>query len=87
MILKMYSIRDSKAEVYNTPFYQRSHGEAERAFTQLVGDDKSTVSKFPEDYDLYYLGTWDDQTGKGEVLDTPQHVVKAINVKKTLNAI
>jgi len=30
---KIFSIKDSKAEVYNTPFVQNSMGEAERAFT------------------------------------------------------
>lgn len=78
MILKIFSIRDQKSEVYNTPFYQKTHGEAERNFQQLVSDDKSTISKFPEDFDLYYLGEYDDNTGLTKSLDTPQHVAKAI---------
>lgn len=78
MILKIFSIRDQKSEVYNTPFYQKTHGEAERNFQQLVSDDKSTISKFPEDFDLYYLGEYDDNTGVTKPLDTPQHVAKAI---------
>lgn len=81
MISKIFTIRDSKAEVFNTPFYAKTHGEAERSFSQLVRDPKSTVSQFPEDYDLYYLGTYDDQTGKAEWLDTPQHLQKAVSVK------
>lgn len=81
MELKIYSIRDSKAEIYNTPFFQKTHGEAERNFMQLVNDDKSTVGKFPEDFDLYYLGTYDDQTGKLSALETPQHQIKAVNLK------
>jgi len=80
MILRMYSVRDAKAEVFNPPFYQKTHGEAERTFAQLVRDPKSTVSQFPEDYDLYYLGTYDDQAGKVQSLDTPQHVQKAVSV-------
>lgn len=81
MVLKVYSIRDAKAEVFNTPFYQKTHGEAERSFQQLVNDEKSTVHKFSEDFDLYYLGQYDDQTGKFESLDTPQHMQKAIAFK------
>lgn len=74
----MYSIRDAKAEVYNSPFYQKTHGEAERNFRQLIHDEKSMVAKYPEDYDLYYLGEYDDNTGLIKALDTPQHVAKAI---------
>jgi len=79
--LKAFSIRDAKAETFNQPFFQKTHGEAERSFQQLVRDPKSTVSQFPEDYDLYYLGTYDDQKGVFEPLDTPQHLQKAVNVK------
>lgn len=81
MQLKIYSIRDSKADLYNPPFYQKTHGEAERSFAQLTKDSKSTISQFPEDYDLYYLGTYDDLTGKIEVLDSPQHIIKAVNIQ------
>ncbi len=38
------------------------------------------VAKYPEDYDLYYIGEYDDQTGKIESLQSPQHVVKATAV-------
>lgn len=81
MILKAFSIRDSKAEVFNTPFFQKTHGEAERSFKQLIQDEKSMLSKYPEDYDLYYLGEYDDNTGKLVTLDTPQHLHKAIQLK------
>lgn len=78
---RIYTIRDSKAEIFNQPFYYNTHGEAERAFKQLVMDEKSSISKFPEDYDLYYLGLYDDNSGKIESLDTPQHVIKAVNLR------
>ena len=49
MQLKMYSVRDSKAETFHPPFYKRTHGEAERDFQALAHDEKSQVSKFPGD--------------------------------------
>ena len=64
MVLKTFTIRDSKGEFYSPPFLQKTHGEAERSFKQLVQDQRSQVSKFPEDYDLYYIGEFDDNTGK-----------------------
>jgi hypothetical protein len=80
MMLKMYSVRDQKAEIFNTPFYKKTHGEAERDFKTLVNDPKSVVAQYPEDYDLWYLGEYCDQTGSFKTLDTPQHVTKAVNV-------
>lgn len=80
MKLKIYSIRDSKAEIFNTPFYQKTHGEAERNFRSLVNDDKSQVHKYPEDYALWYLGEYDDNTGAFQTLDQPQHILNAVQV-------
>ena len=78
MILKVFSIRDAKAEIYNTPFYQKTHGEAERNFRSVTNDEKSTINKNPEDFDLYYLGEYDDNKGTFVALDTPQHCLKAV---------
>lgn len=82
MHYKMFSIRDQKAEIFTPPFYKKTHGEAERDFNSLVNDSKSTVSQFPDDFDLYYVGDYDDQTGVVKSLDTPQHVIKAVHVKR-----
>lgn len=78
MILKVFSIRDAKAEVFNQPFFKKTHGEAERDFSALCKDEKSMPSQFPEDFDLYFLGEYDDQNGLLLSLDTPQHVIKAV---------
>lgn len=84
MELKAYSIRDTKAEVFNTPFFQKTHGEAERSFRQLVSDNKSMPSLYPEDYDLYYIGTYNDITGLVSPTETPQHIMKAVNAKNAI---
>jgi len=85
MQLKIYTIRDSKGEFYGPPFFQKTHGEAERSFHTLVNDPKSNVNTYPEDFDLYHLGEYDDQTGKIRPLDTPSHIIKAIALKTTVN--
>lgn len=77
MVLKMFSIRDRKSDVFNTPFFQPTHGAAERAFKTLVRDEKSTVSQYPEDFDLYYLGDYDDNQGRCESIEVPQLVMSA----------
>lgn len=85
MRLKLYSIRDSKGEVFHPPFYQKTHGEAERSFNKLVHDEKSMIAQYPEDYDLYFHGEFDDQTGIFETLQTPQHIIKAVMLKSKRN--
>lgn len=82
MILKMYTIRDAKIGAFRAPFFQNTHGEAERSFMTAVNDPQSQLHAYPEDFDLYYLGDYDDQSGTFQGLDTPQHVAKAITVVK-----
>lgn len=80
MVLKMFSIRDTKGEIYNNPFFQKTAGEAQRSFKSLVNDDKSSIKRYPEDYHLYYLGEYDDQTGKFAPLDAPVHQCSGVDV-------
>ena len=83
MVLKAFSVYDDKAKTFNTPFYKHTHGEAERDFKTAVNEvrEGNNLNKYPEDYDLFFIGEYDDQTGKFEALSTPQHVCKAVMVK------
>lgn len=80
---KCYSIRDDKSQVYNRPFFNATHGEAERTLHSLVNDEKSMISQYPSDFSLYYVGTYDDNTGRFEPCD-PQHIAHASSLKKTV---
>jgi len=78
MLHQIFTIRDNKAEFFHPPFFQRTYGEAERNFRQLAHDGKSTISQNPEDFDLYHVGEYDDQTGKIDPIP-PKHIIKAVN--------
>lgn len=80
MLTKVYSIRDQKAQVFNSPWFAKTHGEAERNFRSLVNDEKSMVHQYPLDFDLYYLGDYDTDSGKLMPLDAPQHIMQAISL-------
>jgi hypothetical protein len=79
MKLKAFSIRDQKAEIFNTPYFNKTMGEAERNFAQAVNDSKTMLNKYPEDFDLYYLGEYDDQKGTVAWEETPKHIAKAVS--------
>jgi hypothetical protein len=87
MLYKMYTIHDSKAEIFHPPYVKHSHGEAERDFTTAVNDERTNMNKYPEDFNLYYVGSWDDNTGKAELLDSPQHIIKAIQCIRPLSDV
>lgn len=80
MQLKMYSIRDAKADIFHPPFFKNTHGEAERDFEMLAKDPNSTIHKFPEDYDLWYLGTYDNSSAVMSCVKAPEPVTSASSV-------
>lgn len=75
MKLCIYSILDSKAQVFGTPFAQINDEVAERTCRQLVLDQEHQMSKSPEDYSLYRLGEFNDDVGNIEALPLPKAVV------------
>lgn len=63
MKTKLFSIYDSKAKSYLTPFHQLNEALAIRAVTECVNDPTHPLSKNLGDYTLFELGEFDDQTG------------------------
>ena len=61
--MKLYSIYDAKANTYCAPFECVSNGVAIRQLMDLVSDAKTTVSRYPEDFSLYFVGDFDTDTG------------------------
>lgn len=63
MVTNMYSVRDKKARVYHRPFYSLTDGQATRELQLAMGQDKSLAS-YPEDFALWWVGRWNDETGE-----------------------
>ena len=61
--MKVYSIYDGAVKAFMRPFMGMSHGDAIRAFKDLASDAQHPVGKHPEDYSLFHVGHFDDQTG------------------------
>lgn len=64
MKLEYYSIRDVKSSRFMNPFSAVNKELAERViYLQLNDDHSSLVTAFPADFELYFIGTFDDSTG------------------------
>lgn len=59
---KVFSIYDSKIEAFMQPFFSPSKGSAIRALTDLLMDAKHPIAKHPEDYTLFELSEWCDDS-------------------------
>lgn len=59
----LFSVFDSKAGVFSNPFTSQNKFTAIRDFQDAVNDVNSMIHKYPDDYILYQLGAFCDDSG------------------------
>lgn len=72
----MLAVRDRAADVFGQPFFQTSIGGAIRSFSDEINrkGDNNMLAQHPEDFDLYELGSYDDNAADFEILAKPRQV-------------
>lgn len=63
MELLAYAIYDTKAEVFDRPFYVQNDQVAIRSLADALADGRSPLAKHAPDYCLFCLGSFNDHTG------------------------
>lgn len=66
MRYKILTVRDRAIDTYAQPFFTSSIGGAIRSFADEINraNENNQLNKHPEDFDLFALGEFDDQTGE-----------------------
>jgi len=59
----IFCVHDAKASAHLPPFFLPTAGMAVRAISDCVNDPSHAFGQHPEDYTLFQLGSFDDQTG------------------------
>lgn len=75
MKLMIYSVYDKKTNVYFPPNFAQNDADVLRQFRLRFQDEKNIVHHYPEDYDIYRIGEFDDWKGKIEPEDQPIFIV------------
>ena len=79
MIQNAYSIKDAKANVFSAPFFQLNDQVAQRSFEQASNDANTTIHQNPQDFSLYRLAQFDDQSGELHAEKQPYYLSTATN--------
>lgn len=84
MKLKVCAVHDEMAKAYMRPMFVPAKGLAIRSFLDEANrpDKENTLYQHPEDFALYYLGEWDEETGEFETLANPELLMSGRNAKK-----
>lgn len=78
MILKVFSVYDTKTETYMRPFFDSAVGSALRSFGDIAKDSSHVIGQHPTDFALFHLGEWDDKKAVFSPLTAPHHLANAI---------
>ena len=91
MILNAYAVHDDKGLIFARPFFMPTHGQAMRAFGESCQDPNSMPMKYPSDFRLYFIGTFDEETATLSSLGKPPELLASaleyvkINLETGLN--
>ena len=78
--MMVFTVRDAVADRFLEPFFLPNEGTARRSFSEAVNSPGHQFNKYPEDYALYVIGSFDEEAG---VL-TPCEARKLVNAGNVL---
>lgn len=78
MILKIFTVYDSKIGAYLPPIYLQSTGHAMRQFEDSVNEEGHAFNKHPADYTIFELGSFDDSNSQFTLLDAKVPLATAV---------
>lgn len=76
---KIFTVHDSKADAYLTPFYCPTTAVAIRSFTAAAQDSAHDFHRYAADYTLFELGYWNEQGGTISLLESKINLGVAID--------
>jgi hypothetical protein len=62
-MLNVYTVQDKVSNTYRPPVVFLTDRDARDAFQMLANDEGSTINKYPEDFQLLKIGSYDERSG------------------------
>lgn len=85
MKLNIYAIRDTKAEAFMQPFFERTNETATRA-VQTATEKDGNFRTYAEDYSLWLIGNFNDNNGKISPETAPIHLSNLVDIRDRTEA-
>jgi hypothetical protein len=84
MILKICAVKDLAAELYARPMFFQHENLAARSFNNEINrkDDANPLYTNPTDFELYYLGTFDEETGEFKLESPPTRMLRGSELQR-----
>lgn len=85
-MIKIFSIFDSKAKAYLSPFCMPSAAHAVRGVSETMMQPSSIFSDYPEDFTLFEIGTFDESTAELQPLLIHENLGNLLRLKNELTS-
>lgn len=85
MKCQIFAIYDSVSETFTKPFASHSVNTARREIADVVNQKESKYSKHSEDFSLFHLGSYDENTALFKILTAPTSVTQFLTLKENGN--
>ena len=84
MKVSLFAVFDRCSGIYDGPIPGRADAEMIRNFSHMCVNEESKMSKSPEDFTLFKVGSWND--GTGELEDTvPEKLINGAEAVSSLS--
>lgn len=80
MQIEIFTVYDTQAKAYLQPFFSANADTAKRAFTACIKDKEHLFGQNPDDYKLYFIGSFFDDSGNIESCESPVLVATGTHV-------
>lgn len=75
---QVFAVLDTKVGSFAQPFFAQNSAVALRMFLDAATDPNTQLGKHPEDFFLYRLGSFDEESGYLEALVKPENLGSAV---------
>lgn len=85
MRMMVFAVRDAQLGAFLEPIFALSEGVAMRSFSDAVLTPDHQFGRHAQDYGLFYVGMFDQDSGALEAAEQPRQVCTALQMKQMAN--
>ena len=74
-MIKLYTLLDKASSTTNHPMPFSTQRDAIDGLRSVANDEKTSINKHPEDFELYELGSYNPREMKFDLFDQPKLVI------------
>ncbi|UQT28871.1 nonstructural protein [Microvirus AZ-2020] len=76
-MMKIFAVKDLAINAFGNPIFCKAQGQAIRSFMDECNNQESMMAKHPADYEMYYIGEYDEETAAILQADNIERVARA----------